>query len=283
MDLAGNTVTANVSGINVDTTAPTLQFGLPSPAANAAGWNKGDVALAFTTADNLSGVQSTSIPSPLVLTGEGVNVSGTVVVLDLAGNSASVSSPVKKIDRTAPIASAVASPVPGPTGWNNTDVTVTFSGADTVSGLESCTAPVVLSSNGANQSASGVCTDRAGNVSQPAGVTGININKTPPTITGLPPADCSIWPPDKKMVRIASITTAAIVRNSLSVKVTSNETVDPSDIVVTGGVVEVRADRNGKGNDRIYTVTAQAVDLAGRSFSLSAACTVPHDSGPPPR
>jgi hypothetical protein len=49
MDLAGNTVTANVDGINIDTTAPTLQFGLPSPAANAAGWNKGDVALAFTT------------------------------------------------------------------------------------------------------------------------------------------------------------------------------------------------------------------------------------------
>jgi hypothetical protein len=276
-DVAGNTVTTNVDGINIDTTAPALQFGLPSPPPNAAGWNKNDVQFGFTTSDNLSGVQSTSIAGPLVLGGEGANISGTVVVFDAADNSASFSSPAVKIDRTPPGASGVASPAPGPTGWNTTDVTVTFSGSDNGSGIASCSAPVVLSSNGANQSASGDCTDKAGNVSQRATVSGINIDKTPARISGLPAADCSIWPPDKRMVQIATINAAGIAPGSLSLKVTSNETTTASDIVVSGNRVQVRADRDGMGTGRIYTVAAQAMDLAGRAISVAGACTVPHD------
>jgi alpha-tubulin suppressor-like RCC1 family protein len=276
-DAAGNTVTTNVDGINIDTTAPALQFGVPSPPPNAAGWNKSDVQFGFTTSDNLSGVQTTSIPGPLVLSGEGANISGNVVVFDAAGNSVSFSSPAVKIDRTAPSASAVASPAPGPTGWNTTDVTVTFSGSDNGSGIASCSAPVVLSSNGANQSASGECTDKAGNVSQRTTVSGINIDKTPARISGLPAADCSIWPPDKRMVQIATINAAGIAAGSLSFKVTSNETTAASDIVVSGNIVQVRADRDGKGTGRIYTVAAQAMDLAGRTISVAGACTVPHD------
>src|SRR5207244_1219198 len=118
---------------NIDTTVPTLQFGAADPAPNAAGWNNSDVRVSFTTNDNLSGVASTSVASPLVLSVEGTSVSGTVVVTDAAGNSKTFTSPAVKIDKKAPDAVAAALPLPNVNGWNNTDVTVTFTGTDSLS------------------------------------------------------------------------------------------------------------------------------------------------------
>ena len=280
-DWAGNTVSTTVSGINIDMTAPAVQFGLPNPAANAAGWNNSDVQISFTTSDSLSGVVSTSVPSPLVLTAEGMSVKGTVVVTDAAGNTATVASPGVKIDKTKPVASATASPLPSPTGWNNTDVTVTFTGTDSLSGISVCSTPLKLTTNGTNQSASGTCTDMAGNVSQPATVTGINIDKSAPTISGMPLAECLLWPVDGKLVQIASISATdgytRVAPGSLSVSVTANEPVDASDIVINGGVVQVRATRLGNGNGRVYTVVARAADVAGNIAQATGSCTVPHD------
>src|SRR6185295_19440231 len=48
-----------------DTAPPTLTWGNQTPAPNAAGWNNTPVDLSFTTADDLSGVQSSSPDSPL--------------------------------------------------------------------------------------------------------------------------------------------------------------------------------------------------------------------------
>src|SRR5207249_9555833 len=75
------------------------------------------------------------------------------------------------------------------------DVTVTFSGNDSLSGLGGCDAPVTLSSEGTNQTASGKCREKADNVSDAASVTGINIDKTKPMITGsrVPLANAHSW------------------------------------------------------------------------------------------
>ena len=273
-DVAGNVVTATIDGINIDTTAPTLQFGVASPAPNGSGWNNTDVSVNFTTADNLSGVFSTSVPNPLVLSADGTNVTGNVTVTDAAGNSATFTSPAANIDKTRPVAVGTASPPPDPNGWNNTDVTVTFTGTDALSGIANCSPPVVLTTSGANQSASGWCVDRAGNVSLPVTVTGININKGGPAISGMPAANCSIWPPDGRLVQIAAIT-AADPNATLTVNVTSNEPVAAGDIVVNGGVVQVRAARAGNGNGRIYTVVARA-DVGGNVTEARGTCIVPH-------
>ena len=79
-------------------------------------------------------------------------------------------------------------------GWHNTDVTVTFAGTDALSDIAACQAPTVLSTEGAGQSASGSCTDKAGNTGQ-ATATGINIDKTAPTISASrsPAANASGW------------------------------------------------------------------------------------------
>jgi alpha-tubulin suppressor-like RCC1 family protein len=281
-DLAGNTVSATVEGINIDKTAPTVQFGAAIPAANAAGWNNSDVEIGFSAADNLSGVVSSSAPSPLVLTNEGAHVTGGVTVSDAAGNSATVASPAVRIDKTAPVASAVATPLPDADGWNKTDVTVKFEANDSLSGIAGCSEPIILSGNGRDQSASGACTDNAGNMSLPATRSGINIDKTPPTITGMPVENCMIWPPDKRMVQIAAVKVVdadgGVAAGSLSLSVTSSEPEDPSDIVVSDGIVHVRADKRTMTGIRVYTVVAKATDLAGNAVVATGTCSVPHDT-----
>jgi hypothetical protein len=113
-------------------------------------------------------------------------VTGTAI--DNAGNSNSATVSGINIDKTPPAASASASPGPNANGWNNSSVVVSFSGSDALSGLGSCSAPVTLGSEGAGQSASGTCTDKAGNVSASAVASGINIDKTAPVFDACPVA-----------------------------------------------------------------------------------------------
>ncbi|MGE3277778.1 MAG: HYR domain-containing protein [Vicinamibacterales bacterium] len=101
-DRAGNQRGETRSGLRLDKTPPTLEWADAAPAANAAGWYNADVAFAFTPADALSGVATTSEPNPLVLTAEGTAVTGVVTVTDIAGNTATFTSPAVDIDRTPP-------------------------------------------------------------------------------------------------------------------------------------------------------------------------------------
>jgi hypothetical protein len=176
---AGGTSSQSVT-IKRDATAPTIS-GSASPAANGAGWNNTDVNVSFTCGDNLSGVASCGPNQTLSSNGAGQSATGTAV--DSAGNSASATVSGISIDKTAPTATASASPAPNGNGWNNTDVTVSFSGSDGLSGIAGCDPSVVLSGEGANQSASGTCTDKAGNVSALATKSGINIDKTNPIVS----------------------------------------------------------------------------------------------------
>jgi hypothetical protein len=67
--------------------------------------------------------------------------------------------------------------------WTRLPVTVTFSCAP--ASLTTVTAPRTVSSEGANQSVSGTCTDRAGD-SVATTFGGIDIDRTPPTVTASP-------------------------------------------------------------------------------------------------
>jgi hypothetical protein len=178
-DVAGNTASDIQSGINIDWTAPTASASA-SPEPNSNGWNNTDVTVSFNGEDELSGIDFCD--TDVVLSDEGAGQSASGTCTDKAGN---VSDPATangiNIDKTKPTASASASPEPNINGWNNTDVTVSFSGEDGLSGVDFCDTDVVLSDEGTGQSASGTCTDEAGNVSDPATANGINIDKTKPT------------------------------------------------------------------------------------------------------
>lgn len=89
--------------------------------------------------------------------------------------------PPPPMDMVPPTIMGEADPAGNAAGWNNTNVTVSFTCTDADSGVASCSAPTTLSMEGANQSVTGTATDVAGN-SASATVSGISIDKTAPSI-----------------------------------------------------------------------------------------------------
>jgi hypothetical protein len=73
------------------------------------------------------------------------------------------------------------SPPANGNGWDNSSVTLTWDCSDPLSGVVSPTVTQTITTQGAGQSATGVCTDNAGNTAS-ATQGGINIDETPPTI-----------------------------------------------------------------------------------------------------
>ena len=186
-DIAGNTATGGPTGINVDTTPPTLNFILDKAVA-ATGWfniRTGAPTVSFTCSDLTSGVSG---PCPAThLFGEGSAQSYRVTITDVAGNSTSNGPTGISVDLTAPTFSAAISPLnPAATGWYNQSTgapTISYTCSDTGSGLATGTCPTALMlSDGTNQSASKTISDIAGNAAT-AGPTGINVDTTPPSIT----------------------------------------------------------------------------------------------------
>jgi hypothetical protein len=141
----GGTASASVT-IKRDTAPPTLSFGPPSPAPNAAGWINTNVSIPFTADDNLSGVASTAPSSPLVLTAEGAAITGSVRASDVAGNTATFTSAVVKIDKTPPMIT-IATPPNAATYLLNAAVASNYTCADTLSGVSSCAGPVASGAN----------------------------------------------------------------------------------------------------------------------------------------
>jgi hypothetical protein len=168
-----------VGAINIDKTSPAVTAAR-TPAANANGWNNTDVTVKFTCMDSLSGVASVS--GPATLNSEGANQAATGTCTDRAGNTAAVGVSGINIDKTPPTITGARTPPANANGWNNTDVTVSFACSDSLSGVASTSQPTTLTTEGANQSVTGNCMDKAGNAASVA-VTSINIDKTPPTVS----------------------------------------------------------------------------------------------------
>jgi len=181
-DHAGNVEATKTLTVMIDKTPPTLTFGNRSPAANAAGWNRTVVEVPFTAADSHSGVVSVSPASPVHFASDGANQTQNVTVTDRAGNGATFTSLPVSIDTVPPTITGSRSPAPNSHGWNSAAVTVSFTCADALSGIASCTDATSINTEGTNQSVTGTATDQAGNTAA-ATVGGISIDRTAPTIT----------------------------------------------------------------------------------------------------
>jgi hypothetical protein len=216
-------------------------------------------------------------------------------------------------DAVDPVTTAVVSPAPNANGWNQAAVSVSLEATDLASGLNDTPAGWVdllrYSLAGAQTSAETVvpghsasfgvapqgvttvsyfATDAAGN-EETARTLDVKIDGAPPVLSGLPSEECTLWPANHKLQRVAvlraSDAVSGIARGSFQVNATSNEPMDPSDVAVTedesgGLVVELRAERSGGSTSgRVYQLTVTARDLAGNEVTGTATCTVPHDSG----
>lgn len=86
----------------------------------------------------------------------------------------------------APSIVATISPKPNESGWNNTDVTVSFTCDDWLSGVATCASPVTLTTAAPDHIVSGAAIDHAGNTNT-LEIT-VKIDKSPPDID-------LVWPP----------------------------------------------------------------------------------------
>jgi hypothetical protein len=253
----GGTTTHSVT-VKRDTVAP-ITNAAPSPLPNANGWNNTNVAVTFSGTDATSGIATCSSATVVTTDGQG-QTSGSGTCTDNAGNvSAATSASGINIDRTPPVVTGTAAPAPNGGGWNNTAVTVSFTGADGLSGVAAggCAAPLTLSANGSGQSAAGTCADRAGNVGS-ATVTPINIDTSAPSVTATatPAPNANGW-------NAADVTVTFAGTDSLSGSGVAS--CSPAQTLTSQGAGQL--------------ATGSCQDVAGNSASASATANI--DKTPP--
>jgi hypothetical protein len=109
---------------------------------------------------------------------------------------------------------------------------------------------------------------------------------TPPTLSVTVSPD-SLWPPNHKYKTVeASFTSSSDTASVTLLSVTSNEPDDglgdgdtANDIVIVDNdTIQLRAERSGGGDGRIYTITYQATNTCGATVTATATVTVPHNN-----
>ncbi len=158
-------------------------------------------------------------------------------------------------DVVAPVVTGQSITAPNADGWYSSDVTIRWTATDPVPGDASVNGPpdTVLSTEGAGQQAtSGIVCDSAGNCST-GQVGGISIDKTPPTVRVVGPADGAVY----TLGGVPTVSCTAV--DDLS------GIANPCAVSSTGGLA------NGVGS---FVVRATASDHAGNARSVQAAYRV---------
>lgn len=181
-DGSGNVATDSFTVTVVDTKAPTLSD-VPGD-RTVEGNTAGGATVSFTapTATDVVDADPTVTCTPA--SGATFPLGTTTVTCSATDDSGNTSSEVgfdvTVVDTTDPTITHVSTlPTPNADGWNSSDVTVTWSCSDIV-GVVDASVTQVLADEGANQSATGTCTDTSGNTASDT-QTGIDIDETGPS------------------------------------------------------------------------------------------------------
>lgn len=104
---------------------------------------------------------------------------------------------------------------------------------------------------------------------------------TAPTIGSVTASPSVIKPPNNKMVPVTVAATATDCQaySCRIIGITANETLKPGDVSFSGLTASVKADRDGKGTGRVYTLTVECKDAADNASTRTVTVTVPHDQG----
>ena len=229
-----------------------------NPPPNANGWNNGPVTAHFTCTDPISGIAT--CPPDQTIAAEGANQTVTGSATNRAGNNPASATVTVNIDKTPPTIAAVATPPANASGWNRTDVTVSFTCNDALSGIASCPPPTTVSAETAGQTITGTATDQAGNTATASAL--LKIDKTPPVVTITSPA-----PGATLVASPASLSGTAIDALSGITSATCNGV---ATTVGAGGAVSCAPAIAG-GPD---TLTLTATDAAGNVASAQVPVTL---------
>lgn len=284
-DAHNNTATRQLRIIVSDTTAPVVN----APAditAEATGPDGAVVDFTATATDAVGVTSLTYSINPGSTFGLGTT-EVTVTARDASGNRGTATFTVTVVDTTAPAISAPADITVEAAGPDGTVVDYLASATDLVDGAVAVTTSAASGSTFAIGSTTVTLTaiDAAGNGSE-ASFTVTVVDTTPPEITSVTPSTDTLWSPNHKMVPITVAVDASDLVGITSLKIISATSSEPdngkgdgntiNDTVITGDLtVDLRAERAGKGDGRIYTITVEATDAAGNSSTSTCTVTVP--------
>lgn len=228
----------------------------------------------------------------------------TTVSVSTAGGTVQASVPVRVLlakataeDAVPPTTQATEVPPANSAGWSNQNVTVSFSATDNDGGTgarmilanvtDSFSGAVVLRGSTGNLPVTfeGLTTiryfsvDNTGNREDPHTLV-VKLDKTPPVFGGIPQT-CALSGSHDPLVQAATIS-ASDANSGLatfSVSATSNQPQDPDnpDIVISGTGLQPRSIQLRAKEGAVYTVTANATDVAGNTASTSFTCTAVED------
>jgi hypothetical protein len=260
----------------VDTTPPVV---IPTVTGTlgANGWYTSPVKVTWQEADQYSTITSQACP-PTTISADTAGQTVSCTATDGAGLKTTQTVTIKK-DASLPSITPVVTGTQGANGWYTSNVTVAWKETGGVSGITS-----------AQCAQSSVNTDTAGTTFSCLAASGAGLqttksvtikrDATPPVISGLPAqGTCYLWPPNGRLVTVATVTAKAGVSGlaSGSPQVTATSTPSngqSSDIVINNGVVQLRATVSHGSLPRVYTITATASDSAGEKSTATTQCTV---------
>jgi hypothetical protein len=106
---------------------------------------------------------------------------------------------------------------------------------------------------------------------------------TDPEITEVTASPKTLWPPNHKLRSVTVNVEAEDACGEVTTKilsVSSNEEGGDDDwVIVDDDTVKLRAEREGKGSGRVYTITVEATDEAGNTATETTEVTVPKSQG----
>lgn len=283
-DAAGNTASGSFTITVKDTTAPALT--LPASATLEATSAAGAVAtFSASAADIVSGTVAVTLSKASGTTFALGTTTVTATAKDAANNTATGSFTITVVDTTAPVLNVPANLTLEATSAAGAVATFAATATDAVGASVSyshapgsmfafgTTTVVVTAKDAANNTTSGTFTVTVKDT-------------TAPTITSLAVSSATLSPANHKMIAItvtAAATDKASAVTTKIVSVTSNEPDNglgdgdtPGDIEITGPLtVNLRAERSGTGNGRIYTIVVEAKDASGNTSAKTIAVSVP--------
>jgi HYR domain-containing protein len=228
-----------------------------------------------------------TIASPLVIT-------RTFTATDAATNAASASQTITVIDNTPPSISC-----PGNITVNAISGTCAAPASFTATATDNCSVPTVTTDHLSGSSfpvgtttVHATAIDAAGNSSTCSFT--VTVKDIDPPVITLNGQTITLWPPDHKSttiyvtdlvasasdlcdpgVNINSVVIASVTSDELENSSGDGNTIN--DIVIADGCksVQLRAERMGGGNGRVYTITFKVTDSSGNSTTATAEVTVP--------
>lgn len=163
--------------LKIDKTGPSATLS-PTGVLGLNGWFTSDVTVATSGSDSMGGQVTCTADQSLTDETPGVVVNGSCT--NEAGLKTDATPVTVKIDKTGPSASlGITAGTPGSNGWYVSDVTVSTTGEDDMSGPVSCTAPVDLTTDTSSTPVNGSCTNEAG-ITTPALPLTVKVDKTDP-------------------------------------------------------------------------------------------------------